>query len=287
MARSMTAFERCRSQTDQGELVWELRTVNHRHLDIHPRLPEELRHLEGTVRERIGGRVARGKVEATLRFDAASAARTVAVDWDYVDQILAATRELNVRLHGAAAIPATELLRMPGVLREVPPEAESVGEAALTLLDQALDGLVATREREGERLAAVVRERAERLAAIAASIRSQLPTLNQRWREKLEARLAELPEPADPGRLEQELVYLAQRSDVAEELDRLEAHVGEIREVLGRDEPVGRRLDFLMQELNREANTLGSKSAALETTDAAVDLKVLIEQMREQIQNLE
>ncbi|MDN3516913.1 YicC/YloC family endoribonuclease [Aquisalimonas lutea] len=287
MARSMTAFDRRETRADWGRLSWELRSVNHRYLDVHPRLPEELRGLEPEVRERIGQRLARGKVECTLRFEPAVAASGVQVNWDYVDQLLAATRELNVRLHGAASIPATDFLRMPGVVVDTRPDLEPVQAAALSLLDEALEGFVATREREGERLAAMIRDRAEQLASIAATIRDRLPELNQRWREKLEARLAELEQPADPGRLEQELVYVAQRADVAEELDRLEAHVQEIAEVLGRSEPIGRRLDFLMQELNREANTLGSKSAALETTNASVDMKVLIEQMREQIQNLE
>ncbi len=287
MPRSMTAFERCETQGDWGRLSCELRAVNHRYLDVHPRLPEDLRAIEPAIRERIGRRLSRGKIECTFRLESARVSRDVRVDWDYVDQLLTATRELNVRLHGAASIPATDFLRMPGVLMEDRPDMEPVQEAALALLDETLEGFVATREREGERLGTLIGERAGELAQLAADIRGRLPDLSRRWRARLEARLDELEQPADPGRLEQELVYIAQRTDVAEELDRLEAHVQEIRDVLGRKEAIGRRLDFLMQELNREANTLGSKSAALETTNASVDMKVLIEQMREQIQNVE
>lgn len=287
MPRSMTAFERREIQGEWGRLSWELRSVNHRYLDIHPRLPEDLRQLETAVRERIGQRLGRGKVECTLRFEATAASGDVQLNWEYVDQILAATRELNVRLHGAAPIPATDVLRLPGVLREQGRDLEPVKEVALSLLDEALDGFVETREREGGRLGAMIGERATQLQTLAGDIRARMPEINQRVRARLEQRLTELDQPADPHRLEQELIYIAQRMDVAEELDRLEAHVQEIQDVLQRQEPIGRRLDFLMQELNREANTLGSKSAALETTNTSVDMKVLIEQMREQIQNLE
>ncbi|MFV8834397.1 YicC/YloC family endoribonuclease [Aquisalimonas sp.] len=287
MPRSMTAFERRETQGEWGRLSWELRSVNHRYLDVHPRLPDDLRQLETAVRERIGKRLGRGKVECSLRFEATAASADVQLNWEYVDQLLAATRELNVRLHGAAPIPATDVLRLPGVLREQGRDLEPVREAALNLLDETLDGFVATREREGDRLAAMIGERATQLQTLASDIRVHMPEINQRVRRKLEQRLAELDQPADPHRLEQELIYVAQRMDVAEELDRLEAHVQEIQDVLQRQEPIGRRLDFLMQELNREANTLGSKSAALETTNTSVDMKVLIEQMREQIQNLE
>ena len=287
MPRSMTAFERREVQEDWGRLSCELRSVNHRYLDIHPRLPDDLRLVEPAVRERIGQRLNRGKVECTFRFERAVAGGDVEVNWDYVDKLVAVTRELNIRLHSGASIPATDFLRMPGVISEPGQDMEPVQKAAIELLEEALDGFVATREREGDRLAAMIRERAEELAALAGQMREKMPEILERTRTKLESRLAELEQPADPGRLEQELVYIAQRMDVAEELDRLEAHVQEIQDVLTRKEPIGRRLDFLMQELNREANTLGSKSSALESTNASVDMKVLIEQMREQIQNLE
>ena len=287
MPRSMTAFERCEERTDRGELAWEIRSVNHRYLDLQVRLPEDLRGLEPAVRERVGGRLARGKVECSLRYVPVAAERAVEVDWSYLDQLLEAARGVDVRLHGAAPIPATELLRFPGVLIEAPRDLGPVREAALALLDRTLDGFVAAREREGDRLDALLRERLDAVERTVDEVRRNLPAVESRNRERLEARLAELGQPADAARLEQEMVYQAQRLDASEELDRLAAHCDEIRAILQRDEPVGRRLDFLMQELNREANTLGSKAGGLETTSGSVELKVLIEQMREQIQNLE
>ena len=288
MPRSMTAFNRGERVEDWGKLSWELRSVNHRYLDVSPRIPEELRRIEPTVRERIGKRVSRGKVECTLRFESALAVGEVEVNWDYAEKLIEVGKGLQGKLGLAAtSMDPLDLLRMPGVLADSTRDLNPVLEAALELLDETLDGFVAARQREGIRLAGIVAERVEKLAAVTETLRQQLPAIRQRQRERLEQRLAELEQPADPGRLEQELVYMAQRMDVDEELDRLVSHVEEIRRTLKREEPVGRRLDFLMQELNREANTLGSKSAALESTNTSVEMKVLIEQMREQIQNLE
>ncbi|MEX0729587.1 MAG: YicC/YloC family endoribonuclease [Aquisalimonadaceae bacterium] len=288
MARSMTAFERRECAGDWGKLSWELRSVNHRYLDVSLRMPEEMRHLETAARERVGKRLARGKVECSLRYQPAVGQANVRVNWPYAEQLIAATSELAGRIPGTAArLSALDLMRFPGVMTEAERDLEPVAQAALKVLDEALSGFVEAREREGGRLAELIRERADRIAELAAEVRTLMPVINARVREKLEARLADLEQPADPGRLEQELVYVAQRMDVEEELDRLETHVTEICRVLGRSEPIGRRLDFLMQELNREANTLGSKSAAVDTTRVSVDMKVLIEQMREQIQNLE
>lgn len=288
MPASMTAFDRCERTGEWGKISWELRSVNHRYLDVNLRLPEELRHIETTVRQQIGELVARGKVECTLRFQAEAGHASVRVNWPHTEQLIAAMHEIAGRMPAAAApVSPVDLMRFPGVMAEAERDLEPVAEAALELLGEALEGFVETRKREGKRLAELIRERADKIAELAAEVRILMPEINVRLREKLESRLAELKQPADPGRLEQELVYLAQRMDVDEELDRLETHVTEIRAVLERREPIGRRLDFLMQELNREANTLGSKSAAVDTTRVSVDMKVLIEQMREQIQNLE
>ncbi len=288
MPRSMTAFNRVERTGDWGRLSWETRSVNHRYLDVHPRIPEELRQLEPLVRERLGKRLSRGKVECSLRFEPAVAVSDVTVNWAYAEKLIDAGKALQGKLGLAAtSMDPLDLLRMPGVLAEPTRDMEPVSAAAMELLDECLDGFVDAREREGVRLAALVRERSENLLRTTETLRMELPAIRQRQRERLEQRLAELEQPVDPGRLEQELVYVAQRMDVDEELDRLVTHIGEVQRVLERGEPVGRRLDFLMQELNREANTLGSKSAALESTSAAVDMKVLIEQMREQIQNLE
>ncbi len=287
MACSMTAFERRELTADWGRLAWELRSVNHRYLDLTPRLPEDFRHLESVVRERLGQRLSRGKVECTLRFQTALGAGGVQVNWAQAEALVRAAAELEARLPVSGQLSTDSLLRTPGVLSEASPDLAPVIEAALTLLDETLDGFIVARQREGEALAEMIRSRADRIEELAGEARRLVPQIRQRLQEKLEARLAELEHEPDPGRIEQELVIAAQRLDVDEELDRLVMHVQEIRRVLARQEPIGRRLDFLMQELNREANTLGSKAAAIDTTQVAVEIKVLIEQMREQIQNLE
>ena len=288
MPRSMTAFDRREARGDWGKLVWELRSVNHRYLDLSPRLPEDLRQIESVVREHVSQRLGRGKVECTLKFaPAAGASAAIELNWPYAEQLIGACEDLAERLPGAAPVSPVELLRIPGVVREPERDLEPIAQAAVDLLDECLAGLVETREREGAKLAELIDSRAHRVAELAAELRPKLPEINAKVREKLLARLAEIEAPADNSRLEQELVFVAQRMDVDEELDRLVTHVEEIQRVLKRKEPIGRRLDFLMQELNREANTLGSKAAATEMTQTAVEMKVLIEQMREQIQNLE
>lgn len=287
MACSMTAFERRELSADWGRLAWELRSVNHRYLDITPRLPEDLRQLETAVRERLGRRLSRGKVECSLRFQSRAAVSAVQINWPQAEALVAAAEELEQRFPVSGQLSAEGLLRTPGVLSEQSPDLEPVIEAALALLDQTIDGFIVAREREGAALADMIRSRAERVAELAEQARALVPQIRQRLRERLEARLAELEQAPDANRIEQELVLMAQRLDVDEELDRLVMHVEEIGRVLRRREPIGRRLDFLMQELNREANTLGSKAAAIDTTQVSVEIKVLIEQMREQIQNLE
>jgi uncharacterized protein (TIGR00255 family) len=284
----MTAFARKEREGEWGKLTWELRSVNHRYLDAHPRLPEELRFLETGLRERVGQKLGRGKVECALRFrPTAGAGGELQINWPYARQVVAACDGLRTELGDAAAVSPLELLRTPGVVQEAAPDMEPLANAALELLDEALAELVSVREREGERLAAIVGERAAQVGSLTETVRGRRAEVNRQVRQRLQSRLDELQTAADPGRLEQELVFLAQRMDVDEELERLLTHVGEVQRVLERDEPVGRRLDFLMQELNREANTLASKSSDAETTQAAVEMKVLIEQMREQVQNIE
>jgi uncharacterized protein (TIGR00255 family) len=288
MIRSMTAFARQETDIDQGALSWEIRSVNHRYLEISVRLPEELRAVESAVRERINARLGRGKVDCACRYrkEAAEAAPVV-LDEDNLARLLDACQVVNARLPQAAALNAVELLRWPGVVREQVVDTGPLQNSALALLDRTLDELVASREREGEQIRDLLTRRCEAMSELVARARDLLPEIRSALRAKLQARLAELDTPADPYRLEQELVFLVQKLDVDEELDRLGGHIEEVRRVLDRKEPVGRRLDFLMQELNREANTLGSKSAAAETTTISVELKVLIEQMREQVQNAE
>jgi uncharacterized protein (TIGR00255 family) len=288
MSNSMTAFARETLTGEQGELTWELRSVNHRFLETFVRLPEDLRALEMGVRERIGARLDRGKVDASLRYaPAAAAAGELRINRRYLELLLAAGAEVGSRLGRMPAPEPFDLLRWPGVLEEQKPDLGPVQEQALALLDRTLSTLVATRAREGERLAGLIRERCDRLLICVAKVRERMPQVMAEVRQRILDRLDEVRAELDPNRLEQELALLAQRLDVDEEMDRLQAHVQEVRAVVGSDKPVGRRLDFLMQELNREANTLGSKSSDLEVTRLAVEMKVLIEQMREQIQNLE
>jgi len=288
MIKSMTAFARESRTGDVGELTWEVRTVNHRFLEPHIRLPEELRGLDTQVRNRLAARLQRGKVDCTLRYaPAVGAANAIRINRPFVEQLLAAGRELGA-LTGRAQEPTPfDLLRWPGVVQETEPDLDQLGAEALALLEQTLDSLLETREREGARLAQLLRERCERLGESAARVRERLPEVLAGVRQRLADRLTELRAELDPTRLEQEIALVAARLDVDEELDRLGAHIEEVLDVLTRDEPVGRRLDFLMQELNREANTLGSKSADVAVTREAVEMKVLIEQMREQVQNLE
>lgn len=288
MMRSMTAFARVDGEVEGAELAWELRSVNHRYLECFVRLPEELRALEPKVRERAGARLGRGKLECVLRLRLSSqAAAAIALDDERLRALLEACREVEIRSTEASSPGVMDLLRWPGVVKEAEPDRKPVQEKALQLFEEALDQLVATREREGEQIRQLLLTRLDGIEEQVCKARQRLPEVRERLRDKLLARLEELQAKVDNDRIEQELVMLAQKMDVDEELDRLEGHVTETRRVLERDEPVGRRLDFLMQEFNREANTLGSKSADSDTTAVAVELKVLIEQMREQVQNVE
>ncbi|WP_312347079.1 YicC/YloC family endoribonuclease [Stenotrophomonas acidaminiphila] len=286
MIRSMTAYAGGERGTRWGTLGCELRSVNHRFLEVGVRLPEELRALEPQLRERVAGRISRGKLDLVMRLRAPDAAPTLAVDEALVEQLGGLARRLHSRFPDMR-IGFTELLAYPGVLRGEAVDAAALQAEALALLDETLDGFVAAREREGAKLSAAISERVDAIERIAGEVRGLIPAIREGQRAKLAARLADLPHPVDPGRAEQELVLWLQKLDVDEELDRLGSHIGEIRRVLRQREPVGRRLDFLLQEFNREANTLGSKSVDSRTSNAAVELKVLIDQIREQVQNLE
>ncbi len=287
MIYSMTGFARVEKQSDIGTIVLELRSVNHRYLDISFRMPEELRAFETRLRERLQQKLSRGKIECNLRFTPAGGATEVVIDEAAIRALLDAVKKTEDIMSNAARIPALEILKWPGVIQEPPLDENALGALLTETLDAGLDQLLQMRAREGERMAELLHQRLDGIEKIAAAVRQRRPQVVAAMREKLQARLAQLDVDADPGRLEQEMAMIAQKLDVDEELDRLDSHVKAVREVLERDEPVGRRLDFLMQEFNREANTLGSKSADAETTEAAVELKVLIEQMREQVQNIE
>jgi uncharacterized protein (TIGR00255 family) len=288
MSRSMTGFALETAETAEFAFSWELRSVNHRYLDISLRLPESFRFLESELRQRISAAVRRGKLDCTLQCRRQAAGPgTLKINQDLARQLIQAAAGIETLMAGPAPYSALDVLRWPGVLGEADNDPESLRQPIETLLDKALASLVTVREREGRQMAAQIQSRCAAMRQQADIARTRLPQVLQSLRERLLTRLAELSASLDSGRLEQELVFLTQKLDVAEELDRLAEHLDEVERVLAGKEPVGRRLDFLMQELNREANTLGSKSADVETTRASVEMKVLIEQMREQIQNLE
>jgi uncharacterized protein (TIGR00255 family) len=292
MIRSMTAFASAETDTPWGALSFELRSVNHRYLELNPRLPDELRAIETALRERVAARLTRGKVDVNLRFRASDAATAeIRVNDQVLDKLEAAAATFAERFPKLSTDFAS-LLAWPGVLKREEVDQEGLRQAAIDLLDVALADMVATRQREGERLGVFLRDRLDGIARTVDNVRTWLPDIRSALRTRLETKLAEITQGLDSarlesGRLEQELVLQLSRIDVDEELDRLSAHIAETRRVLALPDAVGRRLDFLMQEFNREANTLGSKSVDQRTTQAAVELKVLIEQMREQVQNIE
>ncbi len=288
MTKSMTAFARSQQNLDEGELIWEIRSVNHRFLELHMKMPEDFRISEMRFREILQQRLKRGKVECNLRFNVnAPEAEALSVNQQQAKSLIHACQQINDLLHQPSDVNPMEVLLYPGVVQEAKLEMKSVIAACETGLNAALDDLIANREREGGRMSDLILQRCESIQQIINKTREKMPEIQQRYQKRLRDRLDELKIEVNHDRLEQELVYLAQKADVDEELDRLEAHVTEVRRALSKGGPCGRRLDFLMQELNREANTLPSKSVSAGTTQNAVELKVLIEQMREQIQNIE
>ncbi|KAF1056276.1 MAG: hypothetical protein GAK44_00280 [Pseudomonas delhiensis] len=287
MVHSMTAFAREERAASNGTLSWELRSVNHRYLEPHLRLPESFRDLEGAVREALRQGLSRGKVECTLRYIEDTAGKPLQVDRERAAQLVAAAETVAGLIRQPAPIDPLAVLAWPGVLVGDAADPQALNAQAMEAFDLALAELKAGRAREGADLAKIIEERLTAMLEEVANLRELVPQMLDNQRQKILDRFAELKAEADPQRLEQEMVLLAQKSDVAEELDRLSTHVAEVRRVLKAGGAAGRRLDFLMQELNREANTLGSKAFDPRSTQAAVNLKVLIEQMREQVQNIE
>lgn len=288
MLNSMTGFARASAETVAGTLTCELRAVNHRFLDVQFRLPEELRGKEVELRQQISKTCKRGKVECALHIRRGSQELAeLRLNEDLVRQIGRAVEVLDDLLPDTRDIDPVDVLRWPGVVEEQQIDADPLFAAASELLEETLTALGRMRSNEGERIGVMLESRCADILQIAAAVQKRMPQVLDAVRAKQRERIDKLDIAADPARLETELALIAQKLDVDEELDRLKSHISEIRAVLGKQEPVGRRLDFLMQELNREANTLGSKSADTETTNAAVELKVLVEQMREQIQNVE
>jgi len=283
----MTAFARIQDEGEQGRYAWELRSVNHRYLETHFKLPDVLRPLEPLLREKLRSALARGKVDTHLHFNAASCDLSLTVNADKVLALQQAAEQVAGLAGQEASLTTAQLMQWPGVLEQPELDIDKVSGELLAGFDRALLALQQARSTEGARLVALLEQRIAQIAVLVARVRQRMPELLAEQRRRTEARLAELQVEVDADRLVQEVVMLAQKADVAEELDRLDAHCEEIRATLCKREPCGRRLDFLMQELNREANTLGSKSIAVDVSQDAVELKVLIEQMREQVQNIE
>jgi len=287
MIASMTGFARREISGSWGTLVCELRSVNHRFLEAGFRLPDELRSAEGELRQHLSREVRRGKVDCAVTYRRAQASETgLEVDAQALERLLVRLQDIG-RSFPTHTVNVVDVLRWPGVLKEDTSAGEELMVATKALFGSTLEDLVAARAREGLRLKEVLELRCNSLEDLVRQVRERLPEVQTRMRARLDERLKELTANVDQDRLEQELAMLLQRLDVDEELERLSGHIQEVRRVLAANEPAGRRLDFLMQELNREANTLSSKSQDLETTRSAVDMKVIIEQMREQVQNAE
>lgn len=287
MIRSMTAFARQEVKRPWGTAAWELRSVNQRYLETYIRLPEQLRSLEPVIRERLRQRLTRGKVECNLRFDLSSNAQSgLNMNEDLAKQLVAAANWVKNYSHEGEINPL-EILRWPGVMSAQEQDLDTISEELLAALDDTITAFIEAREREGAALKTLIEQRLDGVSEEVRKVRAQMPDILLWQRERLQSKLDDAQIQVDPNRLEQELILLAQRIDVAEELDRLDAHVKETHNILKKKEAVGRRLDFMMQEFNRESNTLASKSINADITSSAIELKVLIEQMREQIQNIE
>ena len=287
MIRSMTAYARREIKGDWGSAAWELRSVNQRYLETYIRLPEQFRSLEPVVRERIRSRLTRGKVECNLRFDLDPGAQsTLQLNEKLAKQLVEAAQWVKMQSDEGEINPL-EVLRWPGVMLAEEQDLDAISNELLVALETALDDFISARESEGAALKTMIEQRLDGVSAEVIKVRAQMPNILQWQRERLVSKLEDAQVQLENTRLEQELVLMAQRVDVAEELDRLEAHVKETHNILKKKEAVGRRLDFMMQEFNRESNTLASKSINADVTTSAIELKVLIEQMREQIQNIE
>ena len=288
MIRSMTAFATKSMEAEWGTLVWEIRSVNHRYLDVVVKMPEELRSMEKQVRDLISAKVNRGKVECNLRFKPDKSHNAeILINESYASAVIRASQQVTKALHQSTDMNAMDILKWPGVVKEPKQDLAPVLEEVVELASQTVEDLLQGRESEGKRLEYFIMKRREAMIDLIHDEIRRRPEVVEGYRKKILSRLQELEAEPDMDRFEQELLYITQKMDVEEELDRLQSHMEELKRIFSRKEPIGRRLDFIMQELNREANTLGSKSVDIKTTQASVELKVLIEQMREQVQNVE
>jgi uncharacterized protein (TIGR00255 family) len=284
----MTGFARTDGQASWGDVSCEIRSVNHRYLEPSIRLPESLRSLEPIVREQLRKQLQRGKVDVSFHVSLnKDAPEAMGINTDVLKTLLSAAEQIKQLHNDTAPIDALRLLQFPGVIQQATIDADLIQALAKSLLEQALESLLKHRAREGLELQNLIDARLNEISVLVVQVRKKMPAILSAQKDKLKLRLDELKTELDENRLEQEMTILANKADVAEELDRLDTHLIEVRHILGQQGTIGRRLDFMMQELNREANTLSSKSLTSETTQIAVSLKVLIEQMREQIQNIE
>ncbi len=284
----MTAYGRVENSEGQNSISCEIRSVNHRYSEISIRLPEELRPLEQKIRDRISGKIKRGKIECNIRIEKHNAYdEALSINQDLLKNIIEASKRINSDLSTSVPLDSLDLLRWPGVLEKSTLDVKEIDKLLFPLVNEAIDIVVDTRQREGEKIKKMLTDRCTKIKEIINNVQKQIPDILKNYRKKLTQRVQEISDEIDNDRLEQELLFLSQKADIEEEIDRLDAHVDEVVRVIDRKEPVGRRLDFLMQEMNRESNTLGSKSNHIYTSNASVELKVVIEQMREQIQNIE
>ena len=288
MMLSMTAFSRQQSEQEWGSLTWEIRSVNHRYLEVSLRLPDLFRGLENSIRGAVRKKLSRGKIECQLRYKAGESFQSeLHLNRALIQKLIQANIEIEQLTGASTVLSSTEILRWPGVIQDQEFDITAIEKPAFELFGDALEDLVASRQREGEELKGFIQKRIDSIRKIVSTVKTAMPEILAAQRQNLADKLDALKADLEPSRLEQEITLLAQKADVDEELDRLASHLNEVERVLSNAGQKGRRLDFLMQELNREANTLSSKSIVAETTLSAVELKVLIEQMREQIQNVE
>ena len=287
MPRSMTAFARHTLETHWGAVSCELRSVNSRYLETHFRMPDSVRTSEMALREQARQKLTRGKLDISISLAFNQGDSAVSADLTVAEQYLKLAEQLAANMSNPAPLSALDVLRWPGVIKEQQVDSDALQEAVKACFAETVTELVSARQREGDKLAELIEQRLVAISEQVNLVRAELPAILDQQRQRLRTKLEEFTAELDPQRLEQEMVIIANRADIDEELDRLETHITEIRRALADKKPSGRRLDFLMQELNREANTLGSKSLASLTTQVSVELKVLIEQMREQIQNIE
>lgn len=287
MPYSMTAFARHADEGDWGRAVWELRSVNNRYLDVNFRLPEELRGLEAQFRDQIAARLKRGKVDCTLKFSPAIMQESLNINLPLVKQLATACKQIAGAVYETASLNPLDVMRWPGVLESAELDLDMISAGLAPVLDKTLETLLETRLREGLKMANLITTRCHNANSELTKIRQQMPVIIKTFHDKLLEKVEELASRLDETRMEQEIALLVQKMDVEEELDRLDTHINEVLRILQQDGPMGRQLDFLMQEMNREANTLGSKSVSINSTETSISLKVLIEQMREQIQNIE